>query len=641
MNILLFVFANLAVFISAIGFSSRLKLNSLSDRIISVFVLAVTQIIITELLLGVVVKRLYGLELLLVNILIAAFSIILNRKAVTGSKILCSIMRCKILFVELIKSPLVASVSFIALVQIVYIIIIGLNFPPYGWDELWYHLTATASWYQEGKIFMLPMPSIWSDPQFISTLDSAKMAYHMSVAGFWYNVYPMNTELLSLWNIIFLKNDTIVDLTQFPFAMAGVLAIYSLARKVGLKERYSAAAGLLFLMTPIVIIQSRTSYVDIAFGTLTIIAINFTIGFIKYKQYSYAAMAAVAGGLVLGTKSSGIAFAGIFIFCLLITEYLNNKKNIKMRRLLKNAFFYTGLVLLIGGFWYIRNLYYYGNPIYPYMVKIGNYTILNGLDTVNNLIMNHNTPPEYVNSSNAKNILKSWLELDSFYSVDIRKAGFGPLWIILEVPAIIVFTLIAAKRRMKVALMTIMIFIILFAIHPSNWWTRYTIFIIGLGCIALGYIMQFFSKPTRFAVAILTVVFCIYTTVLTIPHIINININKALEIPFDKRTIGSTYYSDYVWADQIPKDSRVGTAPMTFIYPLFSHNFKNKVYIIDASTDDEWVQKILQSNVDYITFQKGYLHYEEWIKSYPQYFNSFFEGQALKVYNVNNKVRGL
>jgi hypothetical protein len=55
-----------------------------------------------------------------------------------------------------------------------------------------------------------------------------------------------------------------------------------------------------------------------------------------------------------------------------------------------------------------------------------------------------------------------------------------------------------------------------------------------------------------------------------------INPRESLKIPRNKRTIGATLYQDYKWVDTI-KNSKIGYAPMTFVYTLFSPDFRNKI----------------------------------------------------------------
>lgn len=640
MGILLFFIANIIVFFSAIEISRRIRLNTVSDKILSVLVIGTGQIILTELFLGVVIKRLYYPELLLINALILGIILIINKKYKVESNYLnLDKAKLKRVVLDLIKSPLLIILGVISLVLVAVITYLGINLPPYGWDEIWYHLTAVASWYQAGKIFMLTVPDIWNHAEIIHSMTSAQLAYHMSVAGFWYNVYPMNSELISLWNIIFLGNDTIVDLTQLPFSIMGVVAIYSLARKLGLRERLSAIAGLMFLVTPIVIIQSKTAYVDITFGVMIITAANFLMGFMKYKSKYYALMVTITSGIVLGTKSSGVAFSILFILLILVIDYWNNKDEYSIKRFSALVSITGSLTLLLGGFWYLRNFYYFGNPIYPYIVKIGGLTIFNGLGTVDGLIMMHNTPREYIKSSNLTNIISSWLEKEPYYSVDIRKAGFGALWMIVEVPSIIFTTYIAVKKRIKPLMIFLSFFILFFLTQPANWWTRYTVFIIALGTISTVYLLDHLNIFTKVVLSILIAGLSVYTTFSTLSYLGMNDISYALSRPTNERTIGGTFYSDFLWVDKVSKDKRIGYAPMTFVYPLFSPKLDNKVYMIDADIKDKWFEKIDEKRIEYITFLKNYMYYKDWIKSYPGHIEKIYDGRTLEVYKIDRNWR--
>ena len=635
----IFFIANIIVFFSALEISRRIRLNTISDKILTIAVLVIGQIILTELFLGVIIKRLNYPELLIMNALIFGSILIINKKyKVEGSYLNIDKIELKMIGLDLIKSPLFIVFGIISFVLVGVIVCLGISLPPYGWDEIWYHLTAVASWYQEGKIFMLSVPDFWSHTEVIQTMTSKQLAYHLSVAGFWHNVYPMNSELVSLWNVIFLGNDTIVDLTQLIFSIIGIVAIYSLARKLGLKERASAIAGLMFLVTPIVIIQSKTAYVDITFGVMAIATISFIMGFIKYKSKHYALMAAITSGIVLGTKSSGIIFSILFILIIFVVDYVNNKDQYSIKRFFILGLIISFFVLLFGGFWYFRNLYYYGNPIYPYIVKLGGLTIFNGLGTVDSLIMTHNTPREYIKMSNLANIFSSWIETESYYSVDIRKAGLGALWMVVEVPSIIFTAYLSVKKRDKFLIVLLLIFTLLFMIQPANWWTRYTIFIVALGTIATVYLLEHFKTFTKVIVSILIVGLSVYTAFITLSFLGLNDITYALEKSPNARTIGATFYSDFLWVDGVPKGKRIGYAPMTFVYPLFSAELDNKVYMMDADTKEKWFEKIDDKRIDYITFLKNYMDYKDWIKSYPGHIEKVYNGRTLDVYRIDRNL---
>jgi hypothetical protein len=89
--------------------------------------------------------------------------------------------------------------------------------------------------------------------------------------------------------------------------------------------------------------------------------------------------------------------------------------------------------------------------------------------------MAHNLPKEYEKTGYINKLLNSWLEKENYYSVDMRKAGFGPIWIILGLPNII-FAVLRNCTKSKLLYTAVFIFLVLFLIHPSNWWTRYTIY---------------------------------------------------------------------------------------------------------------------------------------------------------------------
>jgi len=87
------------------------------------------------------------------------------------------------------------------LIWFIWTIFLGLLFPTYAFDEHYYHMPIVASILQAQHIGLISTPIPWI------------------------SAYPKNSELLVLWNTIFLHRDTVADLTMLQFWLAGGLGI--------------------------------------------------------------------------------------------------------------------------------------------------------------------------------------------------------------------------------------------------------------------------------------------------------------------------------------------------------------------------------------------------------------------------------
>ena len=347
MNIIAYIIVNILLFASWYVFLFRYKeLLSFVDRVISTFILGLTQIIATEMLLGVVLKKLYAAQLFWINVSVSLVVLIYSistgktiippsplvikwggEKISRGQLVLKDILTeisCTVAwFWTAIKSDLILFFIFMLFfISVCWIIFLGYLFPSYTWDALWYHLPIAGYIMQSGAIGDIPNNSFIE--QFI-------------------NIFPKNIELFFIWNIIFLKNDIVTDLSQLLFTIAGVLAIYSIAVKLNIKERAAIYSSLLFFFAPIVILQSATNYVDVAVSVLFLAAVNFLMsdmpckdgfepspyegdagGACFQKRKITTLMAGLTAGILLGSKGSGPLFIALLSAVIIVREFLDD-----------------------------------------------------------------------------------------------------------------------------------------------------------------------------------------------------------------------------------------------------------------------------------------------------------------------------
>ncbi len=484
MEITAYILINLLLFSSWYIFLYRTKgVISFADRLIGTFLAGLTQIISTEMLLGVLFKQLYPLPLFIINVLISI--------CVLGYAVLSG--QVKGVFVEIgdeagriyriITGDIILLCIFgLFIISVCWIMFVGYLFPSYSWDALYYHLPIVGQIMQSGSIQEHAIPSFIQ--QYI-------------------NIFSKNVNLFFVWNVIFLKSDVIVDLSQLVFVLFGVVSVYSMALKLKIQEKYAVYVSLLFFFTPVLIFQAGTNYVDAAISMLFLMAVNFLMyDDLEQKSRSEAEgkapllFAGLATGILLGSKPTGPVFILVIVIAVIIREIIkrigsSGDNGYVISYGLKTYFVYFIVpVFFTGGYWYMRNWIVHGNPVYYMDVSIFNVMIFKGLksDWVE-------PNPQVIDQLNyLTRLIHVWLERVGYHMYDSRISGFGAIWFILFLPGILFSLVYAAVKKKYNYLFISAVLLLTFIIHPRNWTTRYVIFIVGLGALSFGFVLDYFSK---------------------------------------------------------------------------------------------------------------------------------------------------
>ncbi len=650
LNIAIYVVVNLLLFSSWYLLLFR-KTYCLSfiDRLIGTFTLGLTQIILTEILLGVFFKKLFAAPLFWVNISISlvvlVLAITLDRRETFSKKkgniktyflkdIIHELKDETIGIFRIIKKDRVLFCIFsLFFISVCWMVFLGYLFPSYTWDALWYHLPIVGYIIQSGAI-----------------QENATA----SIIDLFINIFPKNIELFFVWNTIFLKNDIITDLSQLLFTITGVFTIYSIAIKLGLKEKYALYSSFLFFFTPVVILQSTTNYVDIAVSVLFLVAINFLIydnpenssnseaGPIPLRERKIPILlAGLATGILLGSKGSGPLFVIVLLGILLIREFIkrfnpfklfyNFPSNVLSSRCkgysAKDSFilyfiYFIIPAFLIGGYWYIKNWILYGNPVYPIEVSFFNITLFKGL--FEGII--DPTPAVIDRLTLLNRPFYVWLERVKYYLYDSRLSGFGPVWFILLLPSIATALFYTLKRKRYNFLFISTILIITFIIHPRNWYTRYVIFILGLGSLSFGLTLNYFKERQK-AIKIIALLLVIYTFfTANSPCIMPWKIGEFMRLPAKERIIARhapfnidlqarQEYGLWIWINNNMSEGNtlVHTFEPLFLSPLWNRSFSNKVIYIKSENYNEWIKNLRSNHATHVLIKQNSIE-DKWIQ---------------------------
>ena len=161
MEITAYISINLLLFFSWYIFLYRNKsCLSFADRLLGAFVSGLTQIIATEMILGVIFKKLFPFPLLLFNAIVSV-SVISYVLLSGGCRGLLREIKDETARISgiIYKDRVLLCIFVLFSLSVCWLVFLGYLFPSYSWDALYYHLPITGQILQSGAIQENPNPS--------------------------------------------------------------------------------------------------------------------------------------------------------------------------------------------------------------------------------------------------------------------------------------------------------------------------------------------------------------------------------------------------------------------------------------------------------------------------------------------------
>jgi len=204
-----------------------------------------------------------------------------------------------------------------------------------GFDALAYHLPLVASWFHSGSL---------------------KTGYGAQFH------YPENMNLLVRWTLAS-GSDKGIFLIPFLSALLCVYMLYKISRALGFSREVATVSACCGAVCPPFIHLATTAYSD-TFGILCLtLGIYFLLEWnnSKVTHWAFPLSLGLALGMAAGTKFSMLPPA-VVIFCASAVVVFQKGDRVKSVAWLAASAF------LGGGYWYLRNLVAFGNPVYPVSV---------------------------------------------------------------------------------------------------------------------------------------------------------------------------------------------------------------------------------------------------------------------------------
>jgi hypothetical protein len=208
-----------------------------------------------------------------------------------------------------------------------------------GWDDYAYHLTQPCLWLQTGRIQSSPL-----------SFQSA---------------FPHGAEVLALWWMIPFGRQSQPDalawvgLTALPYAALACLSALLLTRPTAPRSSGGFIASTLIL-TSNSVIETAKSFCDVDLALPAFILAGLALAATPGPRSGNGIGVSLACGLALATK-----YVALIPVALIILSIPWGDRPAWSRRSWATASLVSIAALAVSGYWFLRNVETYGNPLFP------------------------------------------------------------------------------------------------------------------------------------------------------------------------------------------------------------------------------------------------------------------------------------
>lgn len=585
MTYIVFLLSNLLILFSSMLLVYKYySYHSISDKILSIAVIFFSQVSLSVLLSGIVIKNMNVITLVVINMIISGFIILMNLKhlKVSISTMKNEIKRTIIRYTR-IRDFTLHIIIFLFLFQIVILLFKIYMFPPQVWDSFTYHMHPIIDWFQKGRISIISTPVTRT------------------------NSMSLGANLLDYWFVVFFKDVTWAELPQFIFGLLIALSSYSIMRKLYIKRINSLKYSIIIYFIPTILVQSRTVQDHLILTSTFLLGLNYSLAIFYKKEYKQIWLMALAFGLFLGIKLIAPLYLLLLFGSLIVLKSYDVKMLLSIVYKNKYKIIISGFIILcLGSYWYFRNIFIYKRLSGSFRNDIFNVGQLSNTSGILHEISFR--IQSFCN--NILNFISRITDASGSYYPDLENiSGFGMQFFVFGIISYIIIPVMLLSKKSKkkgiihyLLISTLLIHIAYFFIYYTKYNYRLFLLIPVVGIIFWAYllsIIKFDKNKLRYLnfVLIFIIVFNMITCVFsesTTPTKF-----KNTLVYLNKNQRNSINYSSYLGSEwefidhYIPTNETIAyiSDEDGFIYPYFANNLNRKIYFIGENQGSCYVDK--------------------------------------------------
>ncbi len=502
---------------------------------------------------------------------------------------------------------------FLALTQLIRIIIHIWYIPPYVWDTMVYHLVNVAEWVQKGRIFAVTTP-----------VDRV----------YW----PASFELLEAWFVVFLHNDLLVKVAPFLYYLLTGASAYAIARTIKLNRSLSMSVVIFYLFTPSLAIQATACKNDVGISAIYLLSIAILLdllinsgreNFPLHRQLMIVLMAQCLG---IGIKpyAAFIAPAPLIISIITILKHRKNPPQSpfqkgeanRIKELVKsqNKLYISIMLLLIisslflGSYWYARNFVVFGNPVHPTDFRLGDRLIFGTGNAVQ-------FGPGQRGSASLTGLLENLKSLVKVRIFDKSGAynsslgdmtGWGWFNFACGLSAIIYALIFIKYLRLMIISFFISLVGLLTFISIDPWFMRFTMWFPVIFALSFACLISNLNYKWLRAIFLTFAIICTllnWIAVLNVGEVSIEDFQKMMSLPALKRSTAElTHHQEGMFKkalEIIPENKTIGVCfPNNgWAYPLYDSDYSRHLEYVPVE-DMQFAIRMRERNINYLVIER-------------------------------------
>jgi len=337
---MMFVISFLTVICSSYFICSILKSDKFGNNVIFYILTAISQIIITFEALS-LIKQVNPNGVLIFNFAVLIVSFVFWNLFKRPAIAISNLGNFKKKFNFALKKDKILIILFLAFIFSGLVsLFLALIAPTNSGDSLSYHLARIGFWVQQGSL------------------------NHFETSSIRQLVFPINSEILILWPMVFFKRDYLAQMPEFLSYLGCLFVLYNFMAYQKISTRRILWTFFILASLPAVILESMSCQTNLIMAFLLISSLYLFIFGVRENDKKSLIFSAVSYGIALGIKSTAFLFIPAFAVVFLLFSVYELKRNF-YKPLLVFIFSVIPAFILFSSYNYILNYIDFGNPFSP------------------------------------------------------------------------------------------------------------------------------------------------------------------------------------------------------------------------------------------------------------------------------------